>query len=240
MSEGDERSRFLRTELLERVAHELRGPAGVTLGALEELEHALGDEVVAQNRILFAMARRGVRRVLRTADRLTRTAQLEGSTAHITRLPADLRTLVRQGTEDAELIEGRSSVKVSLRVCEEPCASEVDGTWLTMALMELVAQAIRCARREVEVSLQLKGSQIRLVVADDRAAVMEMPSARFVTLEDRRDSALNWPLVHDVARAHNATLAQETLRDAAGAVTGLRVSLVFAALPATQLASAPA
>jgi K+-sensing histidine kinase KdpD len=239
MSESEERSRFLRTEFLERIAHELRGPAGVTLGALDELEHALGAEVVAQNRTLFAMARRGARRVLRTADRLTRTAQLEGGTAHVTRLPADLRTLVRQAVQDAELIEGRSSVKVTLRLPDEPCASELDGAWLGIALMELVAQAIRCARRDVEVSVQVKGSQLRLVVSDDRVAVMDMPAARFVTLQDRRDSALNWPLVNDVARAHNAALATETLRSG-DTVSGFRVSLDFASVPAQASASAAA
>jgi K+-sensing histidine kinase KdpD len=238
-NDSDERSRFLRTEFLERVAHELRGPAGVTLGALDELEHSLGAEVVEQNRTLFAMARRGVRRVLRTSDRLTRTAQLEGGTAHVTRLPADLRTLVRQAVQEAELIEGRSSVKVTLRLPEEPCASEVDGAWLAIALMELVAQAIRCARREVEVSLQARGNQLRLVVGDDRIAVMDMPAARFVVLQDRRDSALNWPLVNDVARAHGAALATETLRTGE-TVNGFRVSLDFTSVPAQQNASAAA
>ncbi|HEX5658185.1 MAG TPA: hypothetical protein VFX59_13365 [Polyangiales bacterium] len=238
MSESEERSRYLRTEFLERVAHELRGPAGVALGALDELEHALGAEVVAENRVLFAMARRGARRVLRTADRLTRTAQLEGGTAHVTRLPADLRALVRQAVQDAELIEGRSSVKLTLRLPDEPCASEVDGAWLSIALMELVAQAIRTARREVEVSLQLRGKQVRLLVGDDRVAVMDMPVARFVTLEDRRDSALNWPLVNDVARAHGAALATETLRDGGGAVSGFQVSLDFVATSAPVTAAA--
>lgn len=234
MTDSDDPARFLRTEFLERVAHELRGPAGVTLGAIDELEHALGAEVVAQNRVLFAMARRGARRVLRTADRLTRTAQLEGGTAHVSRLPSDLRTLVRQAVQDAELIEGRSSVKVTVRIGDEPCASEVDSGWLSIALMELVAQAIRCARREVEVSLQPRGNLLRLVVGDDRQVVMDMPSARFVTLQDRRDSALNWPLVTDVARAHGAALAQETLRDASGNVAGFRVSLDFARVLVAQ------
>jgi signal transduction histidine kinase len=236
---NDDASRFLRTEFLERVAHELRGPAGVTLGALDELEHALGAEVVEQNRVLFAMARRGARRVLRTADRLSRTAQLEGGGAHVTRLPADLRTLVRQATQDAELIEGRSSVKVQLRVSDEPCASDVDGAWLAIALMELVAQAIRCARREVEVSVQQqRGASVRVTVRDDRYAVIDMPSERFVAVEDRRDSALNWPLVHDVARAHCALLAQETLRDAAGTVSGFCVSIDFPATALSHSASA--
>src|SRR5689334_21052599 len=104
----DDTSRYLRTELLERIAHELRGPAGVTLGALDELEHALDDAQRDQHKLLFAMARRGARRVLRTAERLTRTAQLEGSGIHaVPTAPTDLRGIVKQATEDAEAVEGR-------------------------------------------------------------------------------------------------------------------------------------
>src|SRR4051812_42731051 len=92
----EDASRYLRTELLERIAHELRGPAGVTLGALDELEHALGAQAVEQNQMLFAMARRGARRVLRTAERLARTALLESASQHITPVPSDLGKIVKQ------------------------------------------------------------------------------------------------------------------------------------------------
>jgi len=243
-NDSDERSHFLRTEFLERVAHELRGPAGVTLGALDELEHSLGAEVVEQNRTLFAMARRGARRVLRTADRLTRTAQLEGGTAHVTRLPADLRTLVRQAVQDAELIEGRSSVKVTLRLPEEPCASEVDGTWLGIALMELVAQAIRCARRDVEVSVQTRGNQLRLVVGDDRIAVIHAGSAlrgaarsprlraELAAGKRRRSRARRYPRDRDAAqrRGRERVPGDTGLRERTGATERFRGAVILSGL----------
>jgi len=54
---------------------------------------------------------------------------------------------------------------------------------------------------------------------------MEPSSDRFVSIEDRRDAALGWPLVCDVARAHGGNLTTEPLRSEAGAVTGYRVTL---------------
>lgn len=221
----DAASRFLRTELLERIAHELRGPAGVTLGALDELEHALSPVQVEQNRLLFAMARRGARRVLRTAERLTRTAQLEGPGAQLDRASCDLRGLVQQAVKDAEQIEGRSSVQVQLSVQEAPCVCDADGSWLLVAVAELIAQAIRVARRTVEVSLQTIDQAAVVRVADDRTVIMDAPSERFVPLQDRRDSALGWPLICDVARAHGAELKSEPLRDEGAKVAGLAISL---------------
>lgn len=221
----DEASRFLRTEFLERIAHELRGPAGVTLGALDELEHTLGETVVEQNRLLFAMARRGVRRVLRTAERLTRTALLESSSPHITTVPSDACGIVKQATQDAQLTEARSSVRLNLRVPDEPIACEADSGWLTVALAELVSQAIRSARKEVAVALEPSDGAVFVRVTDDRTVAGDAPTERFVALADRRDAALGWPLVFDVAQAHGGGLQTETLRDAAGVVTGYRVSL---------------
>lgn len=230
MSEpGDATSRYLRTELLERIAHELRGPAGVTLGALDELEHALGAEQAEEHRLLFAMARRGAKRVLRTAERLTRTALLESGPFSVHVGSTDVRTLIRQAVRDAELIEGRSSVQLRLVLPEEPCLVEVDSGWWSIALCELVSQAIRCARRAVEVSIEQHGATVAIHVRDDRAAVMEAPEQRFVSLQDRRDAALGWPLICDVARAHHATVTSDAIRDEKGALLGVRISLSLAA-----------
>lgn len=216
----------MRTELLERIAHELRGPAGVTLGALDELEHALGAAQSEQHRLLFAMARRGAKRVLRTAERLTRTAQLElGQLAAAEGAPCDLRSLVSHAVTEAQLIEGRTSVKVSLRAPDEPCLCLVDGGWWGVALGELVSQAIRCARREVDVLVALKDARVVVQVCDDRAAIVELPSERFVSAKDRRDASLGWPLVCDVVGERGATLSCEPLRDAAGALTGQRITV---------------
>jgi len=221
----DGTTRYLKTELLERVAHELRGPAGVTLGALDELEHALGAAQVEQHRLLLAMARRGAKRVLRTAERLTRTAQLEAGHVFGRGAVTDLRGLVRDAVREAELVEGRSSVKLRLSLPDEPCLSEVDSGWWSVALAELVAQAVRCARQQVDVQVQLQDESVVVQVRDDRVAVVDAPSARFVPLDDRRDAALGWPLICDVARAHEARLSSETLHDKAGAVVGLCVKV---------------
>jgi signal transduction histidine kinase len=224
-SRSEDTSLYLRTELLERIAHELRGPTGVTLGALDEIEHALGAEVVNQNRVLFAMARRGAKRVLRTAERLTRTALLESGSPHISRTLGDLRGVVQQAVQEAEQIEGRGSIKLELAIPAEPCIADFDSGWLTVAIGELVSQAIRCARRQVSVVLDATATSVRVSVSDDRTVVNDTPAARFVSLEDRRDSSLGWPLVCDVANAHDAELNSEPLRNEAGGIAGLRITL---------------
>jgi len=73
--------------------------------------------------------------------------------------------------------------------------------------------------------LEAAPEHVLVRVSDDRTSAMEMPSERFVALEDRRDSALGWPIVCDVAAAHGGTVHTEARKDAAGAVIGFQVTL---------------
>ncbi|RYE87602.1 MAG: hypothetical protein EOO75_14265, partial [Myxococcales bacterium] len=110
MTEVDENA-YLRTQFLERVAHELRGPAGVTLGALAELEAALGDRA-AEFTPLLTMARRGVNRIVRSAERLQQTGQLSARRADFSRLEVDVAPLVGRAVTEAEGLEARRKVQV--------------------------------------------------------------------------------------------------------------------------------
>src|SRR5579863_4434854 len=141
---------YLRTTFLERIAHELRGPAGVTAGALDEIERIMGAQS-EEVRPFFLMAKRGLFRVLRAADRLQRTAHLERLAASGVQAPTDLRHLVAAAARDAEDIEARKSVRVAVTACEQPCLVVADVPWVRVAIAELVGNAIRFARASVSV-----------------------------------------------------------------------------------------
>jgi signal transduction histidine kinase len=203
----DDPASYLKTELLERIAHELRGPAGVTLGALDEIERMLGQSDNEESRALLSMARRGARRVLRTAERLTRTAQLEAGLLPSGTTLLDIREIVARAARDAEQLEGRSAVQVELLTSAQPCVAHVDPNWLGVALGELFSQAIRSARSRVQIQVQSEGGLVNISAHDDRTNTIEVSDTRFLPLRDRRDCALGWPLARDVARAHGGDLA---------------------------------
>jgi signal transduction histidine kinase len=227
-SEGNDGNRvsqsgYLRTTFLEALAHELRGPSGVTLGALDELELALGENA-QQHAALFAMARRGVRRVLRTADRLSRTAQLEQSGPILSREETDLVTLVERATKEAELVEARRGVKLDLTMPEGRCMALVDPTWLGAAMAELVGAGLRSARKAVLIELQRAGDAYRFVVCDDGVAAHLPRLRRFEPQDDRRDAGLAFPLAKEVAEAHAGELSVRN-----GETAGLLSVLTFPA-----------
>lgn len=211
-TEADEDERFLRTEFLERVAHELRGPAGVTLGALDELELELAHAASPRMLQLLAMARRGARRVLRTADRLSRTAQLESGGVGVTAFPVDVRGIVTRATLDASETEGRASIEVTTEVPEDACMAAADSGWLGAAVGEMVGQAIRAASKRVHVAVVREDQAIWVGVTDDRATHLDVTRTRFASHGSRRDTGLDMPLVLDVARMHGHELEIGELR----------------------------
>jgi signal transduction histidine kinase len=201
-----------RSEFLERVAHELRGPAGVTLGALEELELALEGADTPQTAPLFAMARRGVKRILRTADRLARTAQLESGRHAMSHTATDLRLLITQVAEEVEELEARRSVKLERILPQAACTVMVDAPWLQVALGELLAQALRSARKQASIELSRDAGVVRIVISDDGSVLRnEEPVAGGSTGHLRRDGGFPHTLASEVVRAHGGDLQWQVL-----------------------------
>lgn len=188
---------YLRTEFLERVAHELRGPVGVTSGALDEIELALGPEAGALE-VYFVMARRGMRRVLRMADRLQRTALLEGGAIEWKKVPSDLRSLADEAVREAELLETRKRVRVEVSRCDEPCAVVIDPEWTRAAVAEVVGNAMRYATSNVRVQTSQSPTEAVITITDDGHGFTAPLRARFVPSTEKRGVGLSLPLVCDV------------------------------------------
>jgi signal transduction histidine kinase len=203
----------------ERIAHELRGPAGVTLGALDELEASLGQAEGQQ--ALIAMARRGVRRVLRTAERLSRKSQLSAGRVLLRPSSVDLPHLLKRACEEAESIESRRGIRVTITETSGLQAANLDSDWVHVAISELVAFAIRAARAEVTVSVAVEEALVRVTVSDDGRSPARPQSSGHASPE-RRDPGMSLWLVREIAAAHGGGLQVE-----AGASEGSLSSLTF-------------
>jgi len=214
---------YMRTEFLERLAHELRGPAGVTAGALDEIELALGPEA-EKLRDYFLMARRGVRRILRAADRLQRTAVLEAGAPNWAKVSTDLRELVAEAAKESELLEARRGVCVSVSASDEPCLVAAHPEWVRAAISEIVGNAIRYARKTVSVHTEIAGDEATVTVTDDGPGFTGPPARRFEHTPTKRGLCLSMPLVVDVVVAHGGRLEIDRASPGAVVVVALLAS----------------
>jgi signal transduction histidine kinase len=194
-------SEYVRTKFLGRIAHDLRGPAGVTLGALDEIERALGSRA-EEVRPLLQMATRGLRRILRSADRLDQTSSLEARHDDWKTTRCDLNATLQQVVRETRLTEGRDRVLVEHTSAGTPCMASVDVPWLRAALGEIVSNAIRFARTRVAIDAQERETEVRIVVSDDGPGFSGPVSPRFSRSTVRRGLGLSLPIVLDVVHAH--------------------------------------
>jgi signal transduction histidine kinase len=116
---------------------------------------------------LVDRARRGVARMLRVADRLSRAAQLESGALALSLERLDLVGLLRDCVQEASRAEPRGEVRVQLVEPAGPCVVDADARWISAALVDVIIASIRRARANVKVELVRRGEGRAVVVHDD-------------------------------------------------------------------------
>lgn len=241
-----EENAYLRTSFLDRVAHELRGPAGVIDGAVQELEAALGPKA-QEHRVLLDMMRRGVRRIVRTADRLQQTGQCERDVLELSKQRCNLTELVRRAVAEAAATEGRKKIHVDVEAAPVHTYIDVDERWMGVVVYEIASNSIRHAREAVRVSIEQSSDKVSITFTDDNRNTDGFEPIRFKQPREARGLGLALAIVRDVVQAHDGQL---TIERAAGPGddaprTRVRVDLphraqASASVPAGEPASAPA
>ncbi len=196
---------YVRTHFLARIAHELRGPAGVIHGALHELEIALGSDS-EKFRSLLSMADRGVKRLLRTAMLLEETSQFEQGKVEFTRVRCNVIDIVQHAALDAEALDSRRMIAVKVDAPSTPCFGNVDARWIAMALGEIFSNAIRHASAHVLVRVVCDSGMIRINCTDDNRSPRAFAPIRFREPNERRGHGLALAIARDVVAAHEGTI----------------------------------
>lgn len=151
-----------------RLAHDLRGPLGVVVSALHELEQELqspGPVDMTSALRLLHMARRGTRKLERAASRLDAVAH------EATRTPAhvDLLPLVNQAAVRTAQLEHRADVPLQLPQTSSTVRVRVVPHAFAHALEDVLAWSLKRSRDGVDVVFVQRhddadGDQVQIVV----------------------------------------------------------------------------
>ena len=175
------------------LAHDLRSPLGLVDGAAREL-------IGLPNGGRFeSLLWRGVRRIGHFADRMSVLAELEEGSVGVRAIPVDVAALVHTAIASTAEIESRRDVTVAFEPTG-PLTALVDPTRTSFAIVELLLQGVRNARRRIEIDARpIDDAFLSLSIRDDgdppalTAHLFDRDADRF---EVGRD-----PLVSSCARA---------------------------------------
>ena len=222
--------KFVRTTFLARIAHDIRAPAGVTAGALSELESALGP-AAKDHEIWLRMIHRGIKRLLRLADRLSMVAELEDRPLELALSLVDLKELVQSALAATVFVSGRSAIQVEVDMTPDRVIARSDARWLEPALGEIIGNAIRFARRKVRVQLLHKEGRAELIVEDDGSGIateaLETIFTRFTHRSAGNGLGISLSIARTVIEGHGGRIRVESssLPTASDGVRGARIVL---------------
>ena len=204
----NERMEHLRTSFLRRVAHDIASPTGVTMTVVEELASS------GAKPELVAMARRGLRRLMRLSEQLALTADLEGGGWTPDTTQEDARALVKDAVDAAVAIDGRRDIQSSLSLPPERIGTAVDRRVVCTVLREIVGNALRIASSKVLVEIGREETSLVVRIHDDGpgfdADALQTLGERFVTRTTSRGLGLSLAIAKDVLGAHGGAIRVET------------------------------
>lgn len=215
-------------EFFGSLAHDLRSPLGVVSEALAELKSEFAAGLTDEHRLLVNLADRGVRRLGRIADTVNLLAALDSGGFEIRPRSLDLFELLREGVAAASAIEPRREVAVVVEIPEGTCPASVDGERLSRAIVEVVINAVRHARRKARLTVDLSPDEARVIFEDDGQGVAPAFRAnlfrRFTPRPSRSGLGMGLSIAHDVVVAHGGTITLEdsTLPAGRPGTTGAR------------------
>jgi signal transduction histidine kinase len=201
-------SLHLRTQFLRRVAHDIASPAGVTMTVLEELANE------SRRPELVAMARRGLRRLLRLSELLALAADLEAGALSPAMTNEDVGALVKSAVDSAIAIDGRRDVAASYEAPETKLTVSVDRKLVASVLREIVGNALRIASGRVAVNVSKDDTNAIIRIEDDGPGfppeALAILGERFTRRSSARSLGLSLSLAKDVLAAHGGELHIES------------------------------
>lgn len=170
--EADSRVRDLMgfyTELFSEVSHDLRGPVGVILGALGELQGEQMPPLDEEQRMLVGLVRRSATRLSHYATNLLELSRMDAGRFELHPQSQDFAAAVRGAIRYAEEVEHGHAVRVSVEAPSGGSEVHLDAERLHQLVANLVTRGLRSARRGVTVSVANGEGGVRMAVVDDGA-----------------------------------------------------------------------
>lgn len=211
-------------DLARRIGHAMRSSLGVLHTAHAELP---GADPALRDRML-ALAQRATDQLEHMALRLSVLGRLEyGSAPEVGE--AEIADLVERAKQQVVRRRPRRGIEVGVRVDDPHLAISIDRALVELAFVELLDNAVRAARRRVELRVTCDDGGLRVIVRDDGPGIdtstFDRARSRTVPLDDRSGLAIGVWLADSVARLHDGSLSLQPENAPSGGGSAVELSI---------------
>jgi two-component system sensor histidine kinase KdpD len=203
-------------ETLTIVSHDIRAPLGVILGAVTELASPSLGALTEEQRALLQLVRRSCEKLTRLANNVAFLQRIEGPAEgklDLATQRVDLRVLVRRALEGFAKAGEVGKLSVVTELPEAPAEVTVDPERASLALVNVLANAVRFARREVRVAIVTHEADVTVVVEDDGPGIAPTSmaglfdrQARIRASAGKTASGLGLVIAKAIVDAHGGTI----------------------------------
>jgi PAS domain S-box-containing protein len=220
----------VQTNLLSMVAHDIRAPLGVIVGAVNELSQTDVGDMNSEQKFLLTLVRRSVERLTRLASNLVFLGRMESGRVELKKRRTDLRPLVRGVADEIQRIDAGTNIELGVNLPDEPVEATVDSDRFVQVVTNLLSNAVRFGRKVVSVELSGTKDKVVLVVRDDGPGIPEGSLVRIFERFSRLDAprsgtGLGLAIVRGIVDAHGGTVRAQNLQDEDSSLTGARLTV---------------
>ena len=163
---------------------------------------------------IVKLSQRAVGRLIQLSDRLALASRLE-QPFEIVRAPADLVKLTRETLEQFVATQLRQRIKATSAFPQTPVPVAVDSALIATALLELITNANRFARRQLRVEVSIQAEAAVIAVEDDGEGVKEderpLLFEPFAERRSRTGLGMGLWLAQRLVELHGGTITVEPL-----------------------------
>jgi two-component system OmpR family sensor kinase len=216
---------------LDDASHELRTPIAVLRAELEMALLEPGDRESLERSLRSALEE--TERLTHLAEDLLVLARATAGRLPLRRRPTDIRALAEDAARRST--DGAPTPRPEVSVDGSETLAVVDPARLEQVVTNLVANARRFARRQVQVAVRTEGDDVVVTVADDGPgfpdALLPVAFDRFTRSEAARGhetgvgAGLGLAIVAAIVRAHGGTIAATNGPPLGGAAVVVRLPL---------------
>ena len=207
----------LKDEFVMTASHELRTPLTGMAMSINLLQETTQDKLSETELELLQTAQEDVERLRDLVNDLLDLSKIESGKIDIEQAAVDPGALVEKAIALLKLQSNEKKIEVTRQVSPDISMVSADAGKVTWVLTNLIANALRYAKRKIEVTAKPHGSWISIAVIDDGPGIDPAYQSKifdkFVQVKTEKDvggTGLGLAICKEMIKAHGGTIWVES------------------------------